>query len=75
MRCALFVTHQDVTDLVLLENLIVDRQHRPARIAKDVLDTLIGQRRQNDLCTCHLLSVLFTHRFNPHVFRSLHKGS
>ncbi len=75
MGRALLVAHQDVPDLVLLENLVVDRQHRAARIAEDMGHALIGQRRQNDLRTRHLLSVLFTHRLNPHVFRSLHQGS
>ena len=29
---------------VLLEQRVVDRQHRAARIAEDVLDALIGER-------------------------------
>jgi hypothetical protein len=39
------VTHQDVLDVVLLENLVIDRQHRAARIAEYMLHTLILERR------------------------------
>ena len=39
---ALLVAHQDVLDLVLLEQRVVDRQHRAARIAEQVLDALVG---------------------------------
>jgi hypothetical protein len=37
---ALLVAHQDVLDRVLLENLVIDRQHRSARISEDMLDAL-----------------------------------
>ena len=30
--------------LVLLEHRVIDRQHRAARIAEEVLDALIGER-------------------------------
>ena len=39
---ALLVTHQDVVDFVLLEQCIVDRQHRAAGIAENMLHALIG---------------------------------
>ena len=39
---ALLVPHQDVLHLVLVEQRVVDRQHRAAGIAKNVLDALIG---------------------------------
>ena len=40
----LFVAHQDVADVVLLEDLVIDRQHCPAGVAEDHLDALILQR-------------------------------
>ena len=40
-------------DLLLLEDLVVDRQHRAARIAENELDALIGQRLQNHLRAGH----------------------
>ena len=41
---ALLVAHQDVLDHLLLEDRVIDRQHRAARIAEDVLHALIGER-------------------------------
>src|SRR3979411_2648583 len=41
---ALLVPHQDVLDFALLENLIVDRKHRAAGVAEDVLDPMIAPR-------------------------------
>jgi hypothetical protein len=48
MGRALLVAHQDVLDLVLLENLVIDRQDGAARIAEDVFDALVGQRPEYD---------------------------
>ena len=41
-------------DLVLLDDLVVDRQHRAARIAEDVLDALVDQRLDDHLRARHL---------------------
>src|ERR1700741_3155707 len=38
---ALLVPDQNVLDLVLLEDLVIDRKHRAARIAEDVLDAVV----------------------------------
>src|SRR5690606_21584531 len=46
---SLLVAHQDVLELVLLENRVVDVQHRAARVAEDVLDALIGQAAHDDI--------------------------
>ena len=43
MHRRLLVAHQDVAQLVLLEERVVDRQHRAARIAEDDLDVLVDQ--------------------------------
>ena len=53
MHRALFVPHQDVLHLILLEQGVVDRQYRAARIAENVLDPLIGKRRYHHLRTGH----------------------
>ncbi len=54
MDRALLVAHQDVLDLVLLEQLVVDVEDRAARIAEDVLDVLFLQAADDDLCTRQL---------------------
>jgi hypothetical protein len=48
------LAHQDVLDLVLLEQLVIDRQHRPAGIAEHVLDPLVGQRPDDHFGARHL---------------------
>ena len=39
----LLMAHQDVAQRVLLEERVVDRKHRAARIAEDDLDFLVDQ--------------------------------
>ena len=56
MDRALLVAHQDVLDLVLLEDRVVDRQHRAARIAEDVLDALIGERLDHHFGAGHFFA-------------------
>ncbi len=52
---ALLVAHQDVADAVLrLEQRVVDRQHRAAGIAEDVLHALIGERLDHHFGAGHL---------------------
>ncbi len=53
---ALLVPHQDVLDLLLLEERIVDRQYRTARIAEQVFDPLVGERLDHHLRAGHLLA-------------------
>ena len=59
MHRALLVAHQDVPDLVLREQRVVDRQHRAARIAEQVLDALIGERLDHHFgaghFACHVI--------------------
>ena len=54
---AAFLPHQHVLDFLLLEQLVVDRQHGPAGIAEDVRHALVGQRPYDHLgarhCQCH----------------------
>ena len=49
----LFVAHQDVANGVLLENCVIDRQHRAAGVAENHLNAVILQRAQYDLGTRH----------------------
>ena len=51
---ALLVADEDVLDPVLLEQLVVDRQHGAAGIAEDMLDALVGESLQHNLGACHL---------------------
>ena len=51
---ALLVAHQDVLDLVLLEELVVDVEDRAARIAEDVLDAFFLQTADQDFRTRQL---------------------
>src|SRR6202012_5714201 len=55
---ALLVAHQDVLDVLLLEKLVVNRQHRPAGIAEDVLDAMIDQRPHDHGCAGHLVRIV-----------------
>ena len=50
---ALLVADEDVLDVVLLEDLVIDRQDRAARIAEDMLDAIVLQRLQNDFRARH----------------------
>ena len=50
---ALLVPHQDVVHFVLLKQGVVDRQHRAAGIAEQVLDALIGKRRDHHFRAGH----------------------
>ena len=55
MARSLLVAHEDVAELVLMEDGVVDREHRTARIAKDHLDALILQRLDDHLRAGHVL--------------------
>src|SRR5690606_13122836 len=46
---SLLVTNQNVLELVLLENRVVDVQHRAAGIAENVLDAFFGQAAHDDI--------------------------
>src|SRR6267378_3807594 len=62
MRRALLAAHQDMLDLVLLEQLVVNEEHRPAGIAEDVLDTLRLEALHDNLCARQ-----FHARVRPHT--------
>src|SRR6202043_3817175 len=55
---ALLVPHQDVLDIALLENLVIDRKHRAAGVAEDVLDAMIDQRPHDHGCAGHLVRIV-----------------
>ena len=48
MHSGLFVAHEDVADFVLLEQRIIDRQHRAAGIAEYHLHPKIGEGLNDD---------------------------
>ena len=54
MDDALLVATQNVTDRVLLEDLVVDRQHSAAGIAEQRVDALILQGFEHHFCAGHL---------------------
>ena len=58
MAGALLVAHQDVLDLALLENLVIDRKHRAAGIAEQVLDAMIDQRAHDHRGAGHLVRIV-----------------
>jgi hypothetical protein len=47
------MAHEDVLDILLLEDLVIDRQDGTAGIAEDVLDTIVLQRAENDFRSRH----------------------
>jgi hypothetical protein len=53
---ALLVAHQDVAQRILLEQRIVDRQHRAAGIAEDHVDALVQQGADHHGRSGHLLA-------------------
>ena len=50
---ALLVANEDVLQPILLEQLVIDRQHGAARVAENVLDTLVGQNLEHHFGACH----------------------
>ncbi len=52
---AAFLANQDVTDVVLLENGVIQGQYRAARISEDFGDALLLQRFDHDLGALHFL--------------------
>jgi hypothetical protein len=52
------VPHQDVLDVALLEQLVIDRKHRAAGIAEDVLDAMIDERADDHRCAGHLVRIV-----------------
>ena len=55
---ALFVPHEDVADVVLLEDLVVDREYGAAGIAEDHLHALLLQGTHHHLRSGHRLGHL-----------------
>ena len=66
---ALLVADQDVLDVVLLENLVIDRKHGAAGIAEQMLDAIVAQRLHDHFGARHFApSALFdrlVHRSGP----------
>ena len=58
MAGALLVAHQNVLDLALLENLVIDRKHRAAGIAEEVLDAMIDERAHDHRGAGHLVRIV-----------------
>ena len=54
MDRAAFLADEDVTQRVLLEDRVVDRQYGATGIAEDILYALIHQRLEDDFRTRHL---------------------
>ena len=52
MNRRLFVAHQYMFDLILIEQGIIDKQHRPAGIAENVFDSFFLQTSDGNLCAC-----------------------
>ena len=78
MARALLVTHQDVLDIALLENLVIDRKHRAARIPEDVLDPVVLERTHDHRRAGHLVGVVWlavTHGSLRAPWRCLHPSS
>ncbi|ODS02590.1 hypothetical protein AUC71_14500 [Methyloceanibacter marginalis] len=61
MHGALLVAHKHVLQPIVLEQLVIDRQHRAAGIAEDVLDALVGESLKHDLGACHRGRHVTTH--------------
>ncbi len=51
MQCGLLVAHQDMFDLVLVEQGVVNVEHGSARVAEHKLDTLLLEALDRYFCT------------------------
>jgi hypothetical protein len=58
MAGALLVPHQDVLDLVLLEQLVIDRKHSTTGIAEKMFDAMIDQRPHDHRGAGHLVRIV-----------------
>ena len=58
MAGALLVADQDVLDLALLEDLVIDRKHRAAGIAEEMLHAVIDQRADDHRGARHLVRIV-----------------
>ena len=56
MRCAGFVPDKDVTDTLIAEQSIIDRQHRAAGIAEHEFDSLPDKAFDQDVRAAALLA-------------------
>ena len=63
---ALLVPHQNVLHFVLREDGVVDRQHRAARIAEQMLHALVGERLDHHFgaghFACHVVVLILACR-------------
>ena len=65
MAGALLVTDEDMLDIVLLDDLVIDRQDGAAGITEDVLDALVFQGPDDHFRAGHFDAVrLPFHRFH-----------
>ena len=69
MAGALLVTDEDMLDIVLLDDLVIDRQDRAAGIAEDVLDALVLQRPDDHFRAGHFDAVRLLFHRSPHRVR------
>src|SRR5258705_7367447 len=58
MAGALLVPHQNMLDVALLENLVIDRKHRAAGIAEQMLDAMIDERAHDHRGAGHLVRIV-----------------
>src|SRR3954454_9732785 len=64
------MAHEHVLHLVLLEELVINEEHRTARIAKDILDRLLLEAAHHDLGTRKLGGFDSVHCLKPSPRRS-----
>src|SRR6516162_6381640 len=61
------MAHEDVADLLLVEERVVNRQDRPARVSENILDPLVGQRLDHHFGACHLFHHRPLHLLIPEI--------
>src|SRR3954469_8961790 len=64
------MAHEHVLHLILLEELVINEEHRTARIAKDILDRLLLEAAHHDLGTRKLGGFDSVHCLKPSPRRS-----
>ena len=74
MYGALFVSDQNVANVVLLKNFVIDRQHSTTWISKYGIDALIFQGLDDHFCSGHLACHSHSLRFQQQVLFRIKKA-
>ncbi|MNL49861.1 hypothetical protein D3C87_1728270 [compost metagenome] len=58
MAGALFMTDENMLDVILLENLVIDRKNGAAWVTEEMFDAIVLQSAKHDFGACHPVAVI-----------------